>query len=207
MGWQSRLKWCLLGCLTGVLAIACASALLPSNMTNAVEMVANTDSANKARVLIGRETVTEEDTLIEMVVENVALSQIDNSALVVLKEEEGAHYLPILIGLLEARDISVAVEGVSFPRPLSSDLTCSIMGELGAKVDSIIIYDMTNDTFYANIVLLDNWAKTQIDSRPSDAIAIALRVGAPIYATDTVLQKAGVGPQQDDEDVPLVFTH
>ena len=203
MGRLSRVKWCLLGCLIGVLALVGASALLPGRITKAVELVANTNLAGRVRALGEQETIGE-DTLIEMAVETVGVSSINNQPVVVLKEKAGERYLPIWIGFLEANAISVIIEGVDVPRPLSPDLTCSIMDRLGASVNSIIINDIQNNTFYASIVLVANWMKIEIDSRPSDAIAIAVRVGAPIYAEEAVLEKAGIQPKQEADGYILM---
>jgi len=196
MGRRSRVKWCLLGCLIGVLALVGVSAVLPGRLTNAVRLIASNNLAGKIRTLTEQETIGE-DTLVEMVVETVGVSRIDNRPVVVLKEKTGERYLLIGIGTAEATAISVSIEGVNVPRPLSPDLLCSVMNRLGARVNSIIINDIQNGIFYARIVLTANWTKIEIDSRPSDAIAIAMRVGAPIYAEEKVLDKAGIQPKQE----------
>jgi len=109
-----------------------------------------------------------------------------------LKEKVGERYLPIWIGLAEANAISVILEGVSVERPLTSDLLCSVIDTVGAGVNSIIINDLRNQTFYASLILNVNWMQVEVDSRPSDAIAIAVRVRAPIYVEEAVLEKAGI---------------
>lgn len=199
MGWRGRVKWGLLGCLIGVLALVGVSALLPGGVTRGVELVASGDFATRVRALgRGQDTVSE-DTLIEMVVETVGVSSSDNQPVVLLKEKAGERYLPIWIGSAEADAIMVAIEGIALSRPLSPDLTISIMDRLAASVNSIIINDIRNHTFYASIFLTANWVELEIDSRPSDAIAIAVRVGAPIYAEETVLEKEGIGPKQEPD--------
>lgn len=203
MGRLSRGKWCLLGCLIGVLALVGASALLPGRVTNAVNLIAGNEFVSKVRALTERETIGEE-TLVEMVVESVEISKIDSQPIIILKEKAGERHLIIWIGLCEANDISVSIKGIHLPRPLSPDLTCSIVDRLGARVDSIIINDLRDGIYYANIVLTgDNWMKMEIDSRPSDAIAIAVRVGAPIYAEEIVLEKAGIKPEPGMEEFIL----
>jgi len=205
MGWRSRVKWGLLGGLIGVVVLVGVSALMPARVTRTVEVIANSALAGRARTVKGQSIVLE-DTRIEMEVEMVGISEISSQPVVVLKEKGGGCYLPIFIGLFEANAISVAVEGVSVPRPLSPDLTCSILSSLGASVDAVSINEIRDNTFYATIILVDNWARVEIDSRPSDAIAIALRVGAPIYAEEVVLEKAGIRPSQDGEEaLPLVL--
>lgn len=198
MGRLSRVKWCLLGCLIGVLALVGASALLPGRITDAVKLIANTDSAGKLRAITEQETIRE-DTLVEMVVETAGVGGTNSQPVVVLKEKAGERYLFIWIGLAEMRNIAVILEGIKVPRPLSPDLTCSVIPSLGARVNSIVINDIRNDIFYASIVLTANWQEMEIDSRPSDAIAIAVRVGAPIYAEEAVLDEKGIQPEQETD--------
>ena len=196
MGRLSRVKWCLLGCLIVALVFVGVAVLLPGRLTNAVRQVANNDFACKARALTEREAI-KEPTLVEMVIETVGMSEVDPHPIVVLKEKAGERYLIISIGFAEANAIAVIIEGISVPRPLTSDLLCSIMNRLGASVNSIIINDIQERTFYANIVLNANWTEMKIDSRPSDAIGIAVRTGVPIYVEEAVLDKAGIKPGQE----------
>jgi len=203
MGRRSRIKWCLLGCLIGVVALVGASAVLPGRLTNTVKMIANTGPASRVRALTEQETVIE-DNLVEMVVENVGVSRVSNQPVVVLKEKAGERYLFIWIGFAEANAISVATEGVNVPRPLTHDLICSVTKGLGASVNSIIINDIKDNTFYATIVLTANWIEMEIDSRPSDAIAIAVRIGVPIYAEEKVIDEAGIRPEQETEGYTLI---
>ncbi|GAG96726.1 unnamed protein product [marine sediment metagenome] len=196
MGRLNRVKWCLLGCLVVGLVFVGVSVFQPGRLTNAVRQVANNDYACKARALTEREAI-EEPTLVEMVIESVGMSEVYPQPIVVLKEKAGERYLIISIGFAEANAIAVIIEGISVPRPLTSDLLCSIMNRLGASVNSIIINDIQERTFYANIVLNANWTEMKIDSRPSDAIGIAVRAGVPIYVEEAVLDKAGIKPGQD----------
>lgn len=199
MGRLNRVKWCLLGCLVVGLVFVGVSVFQPGRLTNAVRQVANNDYACKARALTKREAI-EEPTLVEMVIESVGMSEVYPQPIVVLKEKAGERYLIISIGFAEANAIAVIIEGISVPRPLTSDLLCSIMNRLGASVNSIIINDIQERTFYANIVLNANWTEMKIDSRPSDAIGIAVRAGVPIYVEEAVLDKAGIKPRQDTDD-------
>ena len=191
MGILSRLKWCLLGCLIGAFVLVGVSVFIPGELTNAVRWVANNNFASKVRALTEQEAVVE-PTLIEMVVETVGMSKVDYAPVVILKEKAGERYLPIWVGLAEANAISVILEGVSVERPLTSDLLCSVIDRLGSSVDSIVINDLRNHTFYASLILNVNWMQVEVDSRPSDAIAIAVRVRAPIYVEEAVLDKAGI---------------
>jgi len=107
-------------------------------------------------------------------------------------ENTPKRYLPIWIGPAEADAIAVKLQGVNVPRPLTHDLLTSVIGTLKAGIDSIIVNDLKNDTFYAKIILNTEGEQTEIDSRPSDALALAVRVEAPIYADESVLDRAGI---------------
>ena len=196
MGRLRKTKWCLLGCLIVVLVLMAGSALVPDRLANAVNGVANNDLAGRLRALSQQEVVTE-DTLIEMAVESIGVSEIGYQTVVLLKEKDGERYLPIWIGLLEANAISVALEGAKTYRPLTPDLLCSIIDRTGTSIDYIVINDIQNETFFANIVVIANWTRMEIDSRPSDAIAIALRVKAPIYVEEAVLEEAKFQPERE----------
>ena len=101
-------------------------------------------------------------------------------------------HLPIWIGSAEADAIAVKLQGVDVPRPLTHDLLHSVVGALGATVDSIVVSDLKNDTFFAKIILSVDGKQMEVDSRPSDAIALAVRVEVPIYAEEIVLEKASI---------------
>lgn len=111
---------------------------------------------------------------------------------VILKEKDTNRYLPIWIGASEADAIAVKLQGVSTPRPLTHDLLQSVVDALGARVKSIVVNDLKNDTFFAKITLAVDGSQMEIDSRPSDAIALAVRVQVPIYADESVLDRAGI---------------
>ena len=130
--------------------------------------------------------------MIEMIVDSIRVSLMNYQRVVILKERETDRYLPIWIGPAEADAIAVRLQGVSVPRPLTHDLMRSIVDALGATVNSIIVCELKNDTFFAKIILNLNGDHLEIDSRPSDAIALAVRVEAPIYADESVLDKAGI---------------
>ncbi len=203
MGRLSKAKWCLLGCLIVVLVLIAGSVFIPGRLTGAVNRVANNDFAGKLRRLPERE-VAQEDTLIEMVVERVGVMEVDYQPVILLKEKGGELYLPIWIGPLEANAISVVLEGIEMPRPLTPDLLCSILDRMGVSVDYIVINDLKNNTYYANISANANWVQMEIDARPSDAIAIALRVRAPIYVEKSVLDKAGIKPEQETDKYTIM---
>ncbi|MCH8993740.1 MAG: bifunctional nuclease family protein [Chloroflexi bacterium] len=142
--------------------------------------------------------------MIEMTVEGIRVSLMNYQRVVILKEKEADRYLPIWIGPAEADAITVRLQDVSVARPLTHDLLRDVLERLGAQVDSVIVNDLADDTFYARILLNVNGERIEIDSRPSDAIALAVRVQVPIFAEDAVLEKAGV--QLDQEGQPVERT-
>ena len=128
----------------------------------------------------------------EMVIDSVRVSMMNYQRVVILKEKHSDRYLPIWIGPAEADAIAIKLQDVQVPRPLTHDLLRNVIEALGARVEYIVVNDLQNDTFYAKIVLSVDGRTLEIDSRPSDAIALAVRVQAPIYAEEAVLEKAGV---------------
>ena len=195
----SKAKWCLLGCLIVIFLLAAGSVFIPERLTNAAKWVADSDAAYKLRKLTQQEEIPE-DSLSEMFVESIGISQILNQPVVILKQREGGIYLPIFIGTAEATAIGVILEEIDMPRPLTSDLLCAVIDRTGADVNHIVINDLQDETFYADIILQSDWRQLKIDARPSDAIAVALRVGAPIYATEEVLNKAGILSEQETKE-------
>jgi hypothetical protein len=136
-------------------------------------------------------------------VEMVVHTMVKDSAkqmVVVLKEREGKRALPIVIGPCEATAILYELRGWVPERPLTHDLMRSILEELEVQVARVVVHDLRNEIYYALLVLVNNGNEQEIDARPSDAIALALRVGAPIYVSDQVVEQAAV-PLQDSEQV------
>jgi bifunctional DNase/RNase len=130
--------------------------------------------------------------MIEMIIDSIRVSLMNYQRVVILKEKIADRYLPIWIGPAEADAIAVKLQEVNVPRPLTHDLLRSVIDALGATIDSIIVSDLKNDTFYAKIILNVDGKQMEVDSRPSDALALAVRVGVPIYAEEVVLDKAGI---------------
>lgn len=130
--------------------------------------------------------------MVEMSVDSIRVSVMNSQRVVILKETHSDRYLPIWIGPAEADAIAVKLQGISVPRPLTHDLLYSVLNALGAKIKSILVNDLQNDTFFARIFVVANGREIEIDSRPSDAIAIAVRAKVPIYAAEEVLDKAGI---------------
>ena len=134
-----------------------------------------------------------------MTIEGIRVNLANYQRVVILKEKEAGRYLPIWIGPAEADAIAVRLQEVSVARPLTHDLLRDLLEKLGAQVDCVVVNDLTDDTFYARIMLSVNGERIEIDSRPSDAIALAVRTQVPIYAEDTVLEKAGVMLDKDGQ--------
>lgn len=130
--------------------------------------------------------------MIEMMIDSIRVSLMNYQRVVILKEKMAKRYLPIWIGPAEADAIAVKLQGVNVPRPLTHDLLCQVIDSLGASIKSIIVSDLKSDTFYAKIILNVNGSQIEIDSRPSDALALAVRAEVPIYADEAVLDKAGI---------------
>ncbi len=142
--------------------------------------------------------------MIELTIESIRVSLMNYQRVVILKDKASERYLPIWIGPAEADAIAVRLQEVSVARPLTHDLLRSIIDALGAQVSSVVVNDLANDTFYARIILDVEGKSMEIDSRPSDAIALAVRVKAPIYAEDSVLEKAGVLLDKEGDTIPPV---
>ena len=139
--------------------------------------------------------------MIETIVESIRVSLVTQARVVILKEVEGERHLPIWIGPFEAEAIAMELQSIPSTRPLPYDLLRSVIGELGAEVQRILITEISNDVFYARIVLDTNGSSVEIDSRPSDAIALAVRVKVPIFVDDSVMDRAGVRLDDDEDEV------
>lgn len=144
--------------------------------------------------------------MLEMTIESIRvglmnpkLTMHNSQYVVMLKEKEAERYLPIFIGPAEANAIAIKLRGEALPRPLTHDLLRNIVEMLGASVNSIRISDLMNDTFYAKIILNVEEGQMEIDARPSDALALAVRVEVPIYAEESVLEKAGISLDKVEE--------
>lgn len=140
-----------------------------------------------------------------MVVESVRVHMLSSQHVVILREADTERYLPIWIGSWEAQSIAMRLQGVEAERPLTHDLLTTILTDLGASVRHIIVSDLADETFRARIVLVQGGDDYEIDARPSDAIALAVRTAAPIFATEAVLDRAGVIPEADEEEKLSVF--
>lgn len=142
--------------------------------------------------------------MLEMDIDSIRVSLINYQRVVILKVKDSTRFLPIWIGSNEADSIAMKLQEVEVPRPLTHDLLGSVITTLGAAVSRIVVSDLSDDTFFAKIELQVNGNTMEVDCRPSDAIALAVRTGAPIFAADTVVEKAGV--EMDESGQPVVPT-
>ena len=130
--------------------------------------------------------------MLEMTVDSIRVSPQNYQRVVILKEKESDRYLPIWLGPAEADAIAVKLQDLSVPRPLTHDLLGTIIDSLGGTIDHILVSDLQNDTFYAKITIQANGESKEIDCRPSDAVALAVRAKVPIFANEEVMDKAGI---------------
>lgn len=141
--------------------------------------------------------------MIETVVESIRVSLVTQTRVVILKEVGGDRHLPIWIGAYEAEAIAMELQGVTASRPLPYDLIRTIIADLGSEVQRIVISAVIDDVFHARIVVLHDGKVIEIDSRSSDAIALAVRVKAPILVADEIMAQAGVEVDTDTDDEPV----
>lgn len=139
------------------------------------------------------------DPVIEMNVVGVRVELPTNQPLVLLREREGERFLPIMIGAPEATAIAFALQGIVMPRPTTHDLMRTMLEDLGVAVDRILITDLKDGTFFATIEMHRDGTSYSVSSRPSDAIALAVRASVPVFAAPDVLTEAGI--EIKDEDV------
>jgi bifunctional DNase/RNase len=137
--------------------------------------------------------------MIEVIIDSIRVSLMSQHRVVVLKDMNSERYLPIWIGPCEAEAITVKLQEVPAPRPLTHDLLRNVIRELGGKVVHILINDLRQEVYYARIVIDVAGEQLEIDSRPSDAIALAVRVSVPIFVAETVMDKAATEPDEDVE--------
>jgi bifunctional DNase/RNase len=149
--------------------------------------------------------------LVEMVVESVRVHMLSSRHVVILKDSDRDRYLPIWIGPWEASAIAMKLQGLSPDRPLTHDLFAAALDELGVRVDRVVISALAEETFHARLMLEQAGRTIEVDSRPSDALALAVRAGGRIFAAEAVLEQAALGTDGADEDtgaegVPLEST-
>jgi len=139
--------------------------------------------------------------LVPMSIKGLMLDPVSNSPIVVLKDDAEKFFLPIWVGIFEANAIALQLENVSTPRPMTHDLLRNMIAELDARVTRVVINDLRDSTFFAQIRVITGERTLELDARPSDAIALALRADAPIYVAQSVLEQAQtISPDSDDQD-------
>jgi len=135
--------------------------------------------------------------MIKVTIDSVRASLLSQHRVVVLKEEGTERFLAIWIGPYEADAITIKLQGVEIARPLTHDLLQQGIARLGAKVSHVLVNDLQDDTFYARVVMDRDGERIELDSRPSDAIALAVRAQAPIFVSESVMERAGVTPEEE----------
>jgi bifunctional DNase/RNase len=135
--------------------------------------------------------------MIEVTIDSIRVSLMSQHRIVVLKEESGNRFLPIWIGPFEADAITLQLQGIDAPRPLTHDLLKTVIETLGGEVLHIVISALEKNTYFAQIVLDVDGDTVEIDSRPSDAIALGVRVNAPVYVAEEVMDQAGLLPEEE----------
>jgi uncharacterized protein len=141
--------------------------------------------------------------MVRMEIKGLLMDPVSNMPVVILRDTEKGHFLPIWVGIFEANAIALEMEKVSTPRPMTHDLLKNLLAELDAHVDRIVINDLRDNTFFARIHLTRGDSTLSVDSRPSDAIALALRSQAAIFVEEEVLEKSrnlrADGTEQDPD--------
>jgi bifunctional DNase/RNase len=140
--------------------------------------------------------------LVEMTVESVRVHMLSSRHVVILKELEQERYLPIWIGPWEASAIAMKLQGLTADRPLTHDTFAAALDSLGVRVDRVVISTLAEETYHARLHLERDGQSWEIDSRPSDALALAVRTGGRIFASETVLEQAALGGDAAASDDP-----
>jgi uncharacterized protein len=141
--------------------------------------------------------------MVEVVIDSIRVSLMSQQRIVILREADAERYLPIWIGVYEAEAITLSLQEVEVARPLTWDLLKNVFGALNAQIVRVEVVALRDDTFYGNIVIEVNGRTMNIDSRPSDALALAVRAHVPILVTSTIMDMAGIIPEEDLQEEPL----
>jgi bifunctional DNase/RNase len=140
--------------------------------------------------------------MLEVVIDSIRVSLMSQQRIVILREKDTERYLPIWIGVYEAESITIALQEVEVARPLTHDLLANVINQLDARVLRVEVVALRDDTFYGNIVAEKDGNILNIDSRPSDALAIAVRAHVPILVARSVMESAGIVPEEDLQEQP-----
>lgn len=141
--------------------------------------------------------------MIRVEIDSIRVSLTSQQRVIVLREADGDRYLPIWIGPFEAEAITIELQGLPRERPWTHDLIKSVLDELGATVSHILVNDLRNETYFAHIILEQDGVEKEIDSRPSDAIALAVRTRVPIYVAQHVMDEVGILPESESSSQGL----
>lgn len=149
--------------------------------------------------------------MIECLIDSVRVSLTNQDRIIVLKDKESERYVPIWIGLFEAESITIALQNIAVARPLTHDLMLDMLHKIGARLLRIEITSLVTETYYANLIIQTD-KEIAIDSRPSDALALVVRTGAPIFVDEEILDEVGIRPEEsvdlnaleegNDEELP-----
>jgi bifunctional DNase/RNase len=140
--------------------------------------------------------------MIEVVIDSIRVSLMSQQRIVILREQGAERYLPIWIGVYEAESITIALQEVEVSRPLTHDLIKNVFQQLNARILRVEVVALRDDTFFGNIVIETNGQELSIDSRPSDALAIAVRAHVPVLVARSVMDSAGIIPEEDLQEQP-----
>jgi hypothetical protein len=140
--------------------------------------------------------------MVEVVIDSIRVSLMSQQRIVILREQNAERYLPIWIGVYEAESITIALQEVEVARPLTHDLLTSIFRQLDAHILRVEVIALRDDTYFGNIVVEKNGNLMNIDSRPSDALAVAVRAHVPILVARSVMDSAGIIPEEDLQEEP-----
>jgi len=135
----------------------------------------------------------------QMKVDKLGIDLLTHDPVVILKDMDGKRFLPILIGPFEATAIALALEGAPVPRPLTHDLMRTLLETLDATLEQVVVHDIRESTFFAKLIVRTNGQLQEIDARPSDGIALALRMKAPIYVSDKIVLEESAPDKQTQE--------
>ena len=138
--------------------------------------------------------------MIEVNIDSIRVSLMSQHRVAILKNDAGSRYLPIWIGPCEADAITVELQDMEMARPLTHDILAKTITDLGGEISHVIIKDLRNDVFYAHIMINQDGTQLKIDSRPSDALALAVRAQVPIYVEEKVMDKASIVPEDNIMD-------
>src|ERR1035438_4548419 len=183
---------------------ASVSAAAGSHQPWTVDWLVYCPSSDRAIALILAPPPYQERRVQEMVIYGVSFDMVGKQPIVLLKTVESNKFLPIWIGHPEAAAILMKLQGASTPRPMTHDLLSEMLGELEVECTRVAVTELRENTFYASISLRANGRELEIDSRPSDALALAVRSGAPIFAADEVITESAIEFEHEVEDTEEV---